>query len=283
MSQPGYYRYATIAADAIVFVCEDDLWTVPRGGGVARRLTASSGEVSTPRLSPDGSLVAFVGRDEGNPEVYVMPSGGGVPRRLTFLGSDACSISGWSPDGEHVLFASDAAWPFAKETRGYRISKDGGAPESLELGHLRTMSQHPDGRFVLGRNSDDPARWKRYKGGTAGDLWVDRDGNGTFSRLITLNGNPCWPMWIGERIAFLSDHEGIGNIYSVLPDGSDLRRHSNEADYFARFPSTDGTSIVYTAGAEICLLDPANDSVTRVAIDAVSPAAQTARRFVDVG
>jgi tricorn protease len=283
MSQPGYYRYATIAADAIVFVCEDDLWTVPRGGGVARRLTASSGEVSTPRLSPDGSLVAFVGRDEGNPEVYVMPSAGGVPRRLTFLGSDACSVSGWSPDGESILFASDAAWPFAKETRGYRISKDGGAPEALELGHLRTMSQHSDGRFVLGRNNDDPARWKRYKGGTAGDLWVDREGNGTFSRLITLNGNPCWPMWIGDRIAFLSDHEGIGNIYSVLPDGSDLRRHSNETDYFARFPSTDGTSIVYTAGAEICLLDPANDSVTRVAVDAVSPAAQTARRFVDVG
>jgi tricorn protease len=283
MSQPGYYRYATIAGETIVFVCEDDLWTVPRSGGQAHRLTASSGEVSTPRLSPDGSLVAFVSRDEGNPEVYVMPAGGGMPKRLTFLGSDACTVSGWSPDGNSILFASDAAWPFARETRGFRISKEGGTPESLQLGHLQTMSQHADGRFVLGRNSNDPARWKRYKGGTAGDLWVDRSGDGTFTRLIQVNGNPCWPMWIGERIAFLSDHEGIGNIYSVLPDGSDLRRHTNETEYFARFPSTDGTSLVYTAGAELCLLDLATDSVTRVAVDAPSPAPQTVRRFVEVG
>ena len=110
-----------------------------------------------------------------------------------------------------------------------------------------------------------------------------REGNGTFERLISLNGNPCWPMWIGERIAFLSDHEGIGNIYSVLPDGSDLRRHSNESEYFARFPSTDGTTIAYTAGAQICLLDPATDTVTRVDVDCASPAPQTARRFIEVG
>jgi tricorn protease len=282
MDRSGYYRHATIAGDTLVFVCEDDLWAVSRRGGDARRLTASAGEVTTPRLSPDGSTVAFVAREEGHPEVYVMPSSGGAPKRLTFQGGEACSISGWTPDGSAILYTSDAGSPFLRETQAFRLPKDGGTPEPLELGHMKSLSQHPDGRLAIGRNNDDPARWKRYRGGTAGEIWVDADGSGTFARLTALTGNAVWPMWIGERVYLLSDHEGVGNIYSIAPDGSDLRRHTNMTEYFARFPSTDGKTIAFTAGAQLYVLDPATDTVELVAADAPSPAAQTARRFIEL-
>jgi tricorn protease len=282
MLRAGYYRHATIARDTIVFVCEDDLWSVSRGGGIARRLTASSGEVSTPRLSPDGATIAFTAREEGHPEVYTMPTEGGAPRRLTFHGGEVCTISGWTPDGNSILYTSDSGSAFIRETHAFRVGKDGSAPVSLDLGNMRSLSQHPDGRLAIGRNNDDPARWKRYRGGTAGDLWVDKDGSGTFARLISLKGNLVWPMWVGDRVFFLSDHEGVGNIYSVLPDGSDLRRHTHETEYFVRFPSTDGASIVFTAGARLYLLDPASGDVRALDVDTPSPAAQTARRYVDV-
>jgi tricorn protease len=147
---------------------------------------------------------------------------------------------------------------------------------------MRSLSVAADGRFVIGRNNDDPARWKRYRGGTAGDLWVDKDNTGIFNRLISLPGNLVWPMWVGERIAFLSDHEGIGNIYSVLPDGSDLRRHTHETEYFVRFPSSDGKRIAYTAGAQLFLLDVAADTVARIEAETLSSAPQTVRRFVEL-
>jgi tricorn protease len=281
MDQLGYYRYATVARDLIVFVCEDDLWSVPRDGGVARRLTASEGEVSTPRLSPDGAMIAFVGRDEGQPEVYTMSAAGGDPRRLTFLGSDACIVSGWTPDGSGIVFCADANAPFVRETHGYRVAAAGGVPEALRLGHARSLSLSRGGRFAIGRNNDDPARWKRYKGGTAGDLWVEGEA-GRFARLISLPGNLVWPMWLGERVFFLSDHEGVGNIYSVRADGSELRRHTHETEYFIRFPSTDGATIAYTTGARLALLDPRTDAVTYVSVEAPSSAVQTKRRFVEI-
>src|SRR5439155_15230430 len=98
MSTQGYYRYPTIRGETVVFVSEDDLWTVPASGGVARRLTSGLGMASHPSLSPDGKWLAFSGRDEGHAEVYVMPAEGGEPKRLTFLGS-MTNVVGWTSDG----------------------------------------------------------------------------------------------------------------------------------------------------------------------------------------
>ena len=88
MTQHGYLRQPSIQGDAIVFVCDDDLWRVDAAGGTARRLTAGLGEPATPVLSPDGKWIAYVGRDEQHPEVYLMPAEGGPARRMTWLGPD---------------------------------------------------------------------------------------------------------------------------------------------------------------------------------------------------
>ena len=277
----GYYRFPTVRGERIAFVSEDDLWIAPLAGGVARRLTTSSSESSLPRFSPDASKLAFVGRDEGHPEVYVMPSEGGAARRLTYLGGSVCFVCGWSPDGKEILFTSDYASPFERETKAFAVSVEGGAPRAMELGHAASFAPAANGAMLIGRNAIDPARWKRYRGGTAGDLWVDPDGGGTFRRLIALAGNLVWPMWLGERAFFLSDHEGVGNIYSCTPDGSDLRKHTDEPEYFARYPSTDGRRIVYTAGARLRVLDTADGSVKTLEITTPSTAPQTARRFIE--
>jgi tricorn protease len=282
VSPSGYVRTPTIANDTIVFACEDDLWIVESGGGIARRLTTTDGECTLPRLSPDGARLAFVGREEGNPELYVMPTAGGVPRRLTYLGSESLNGCGWSRDGRFISFTSDAGSAFVKETLPFRVDAFGGEPVALGVGHAMTFDVAANGATLLGRNAIDPARWKRYRGGTAGHLWVDARGNGEYRRICReLDGNLVWPMWLGERVLFLSDHEGIGNLYSVAPDGSDLRRLTDEREHYVRFPSTDGARVVYACGGELVLLDPRDGSVSRVPVEMPSNAWETARRFVD--
>src|SRR5215204_3622456 len=156
----GYRRQPTIHGNTVVFTCEDDLWSVPVGGGRAWRLTAGVAEASHPRLSPDGSRIAFVGREEGPPEVYVMPADGGESRRLTYQ-AEQCGVVGWSPDGAEILYSSGAERPFRRDTWLYAVSPEGGLPRRIELGPVTAIGYGPRGGVVLGRNTADPARWKR--------------------------------------------------------------------------------------------------------------------------
>ena len=278
MPAPAYLRHPSLQGDTVVFVCDDDLWQVGTAGGMARRLTAGLSEPSTPCLSPDGRWLAFVGRDEQHPEVYLMPAEGGDARRMTWQGPDVL-VRGWTPQG-HILFVTTHGQPFFRNYRAFTLDPAGGAPQMLAWGQVNHLAFGPDGACVIGRNTADPARWKRYRGGTAGHLWVDVDGTRQFRRMSGLQGNLSSPMWVGERIHFLSDAEGVGNLYSCLADGSDLRRHTHHEDFYARHAQTDGRRIVYQCGAELWLFDPATDRSARVDVHVASHRTQAARRFV---
>ena len=279
MAQAGYLRHPALREDTIVFICDDDLWRVGSSGGVARRLTAGLGEPSTPALSPDGKWIAFVGRDEQHPEVYLMSAEGGTARRMTWLGPDVM-VRGWTPEGR-ILFVSTYGQPFFRNYRAFTLQVDGGMPEMIPLGQVNHLAFGPGDAKVIGRNTADPARWKRYRGGTAGYLWIDATGSGQFRRMRELAGNITSPMWIGERIYYLSDAEGVGNLYSCRPDGSDSRRHTDHDEFYARSAQTDGRRVVYQCGADIWLFDPSTNATRQLPIDVPSHRTQAARKFVD--
>lgn len=274
-----YFRFPTIAGDTVVFVSEDDLWSVSASGGTARRLTDNLGLCARPVLSRDGKWLAWTGTEEGHGEVYVMPASGGTARRLTWLGCDVLTLR-FTADNRGIEFASNVGQPFLKPMRLYTVDRDGGPVQQIPVGPAEAIARGPRNACVIGRAMGDPARWKRYKGGTAGDLWIDRKGDGEFQRLIELKGNLASPMWVGDRIWFLSDHEGIGNLYSCLPDGTGLRRETKHDDFYARFPQTDGRKIVYQCGADLWILDPKTRRSKKLAIDCGSPRAQLQRKFV---
>lgn len=283
MTISGYYQHPTIYKDTVIFVCEDDLWLVAASGGVARRLTANLGPVSRPIISPDGDSVAFVGREDGEREIYVMPTLGGPAERLTYLGS-ASSTAGWTSDGQSIIFFSDYGQFDSRQTFLYTVGRDGGYPARLPYGPAKSIAFGNEQQVVIGRRVSDLAGWKRYRGGRAGDIWVDTKGKGTFKSLLPkLAGNMAGPMWLNERIYFVSDHEGVGNLYSCTPQGNDVQRHTHHEAFYVRHPQTDGTRIVYQAGADLYCFNPSKKgkaASTQIEIEFHSPRVQRNRKFI---
>jgi tricorn protease len=279
-ARAGYLRHPAISGETIVFCSEDDLWVVGADGGQARRLTAGSCEYAYPRVSADGASVAFTGADDGPCEVYAMPLAGGPIRRLTYQAA-RCVVAGWHPETGEILYASTAEQPGGFGHRLFAVEPTGGATRLLTEGPGYAAAFGPDGALVVNRSIADPARRKRYRGGAAGTLWIAPSG-GEFRPLIELEGNLAAPNWIGQRVFFISDHEGVGNVYSCDASGEDLRRHTGHADYYARGLSGDGERLVYHCGADLYVLDdPEHAETRRLEIDTAGSRAQQARRFVD--
>lgn len=278
MSQ-GYFRFPAVCQNKIAFISEDDLWEVGLEGGAARRLTAGRGSFSRPLYSPGGRWLAFASAEEGYQEVYIMPAGGGDLRRLTYLGSSSYPAA-WL--GEDVILFRSPAFEPHREPTICRVSIGGGLPVSLRLGPAVNIAVSDAGQVLLERNSStlDPAHWKRYRGGMVGRFWIAPSLDSVFRPLIELDGNLSRPLWVGERIYFVSDHEGVGALFSCTDEGADLRRETPHTDFYVRNPSTDGASIVYHAGGDLYVFDIAERRTRKLAIEYRGQRTQRQRRVI---
>ncbi|MGW3401238.1 S41 family peptidase [Streptomyces zhihengii] len=258
MTHPAYLRFPHLHGELIAFTAEDDVWVAPLDGGRAWRVSADNMPVDHPRFSPDGARVAWSSTRDGAPEVHVAPVGGGPSERLTHWGSVGTTVRGWTADGR-VLATSSQGRPSFRRTWAHAVPLDGGPAEVLPYGPVGDVADGPRTLLLSATMGREAAAWKRYRGGTAGKLWIrasDDAADGDFVRVHEdLDGNIEYPLWVGERIAFLSDHEGVGALYSSLPDGSGLRRHTPVDGFYARHAATDGTRVVWTSAGELWILD----------------------------
>jgi tricorn protease len=280
MTPAGYLRYPHVHGDLLAFVAGDDVWLAPASGGRAWPLTADGAPVSYPRFSPDGTRIAWTSYRDGGPEVYLAGTDGSNPARLTYWGDAEAAVSGWTPDGE-VLAVSAAGQPTYSPWA--HAIRPGEAPRRLPFGPVTDLTQAGTATALLtGRMNREPAAWKRYRGGTAGRIWVAAAEGQPFTRILAdLPGQFASPMLVGERLAFISDHEGTGNIYSCALDGTGLLRHTDHDGPYARNASTDGERIAYHAAGDIWLLDSLDAPVPRrLEVSLGSPAPGRAPRVV---
>ncbi|MFG2329436.1 S41 family peptidase [Streptomyces sp. NPDC048604] len=255
----AYLRFPHLHGDLLCFAAEDDLWVSPlapagQEPGRAWRLTVDRTRVGHPRFSPDGTHIAYASWRSLDPEIHLAPVDGGPARRLTHWGTTDTRVCGWGPDGDILAVASHGQ-PFSHFSWAYTVPTDGSPGRRLPWGpaaHIAVADLDDERRTLLltGRPAYEPASWKRYRGGATGRLWLHGE------RLLPqLDGQFDSPMFVAGRIAFLSDHEGVGNLYSCRPDGTDLLRHTDHDAFYARNASSDGQRVVYQCAGELWIVD----------------------------
>jgi len=250
MSQAGYYSAPEIYGNKLYFICDDDIWCqkLNETSSLATRITSEKGNITGLKVSPDGSKIIYTSTLEGGSDIYLCSSEGGIPTRLTF--TQGMKIVSWN-DQDEVICSSSHEHFTARETLLYSLDLKTKKLTPLNLGPATYFEQSLTGEQVLGKNNGDPARWKRYRGGTAGTIWLKENGKNFKQILKNIPTNLTCPKIINDRIFFISDHEGIGNIYSVTLKGRGLKRHTHEEEFYVRSFSHYEGIIVFSSGAKL--------------------------------
>jgi len=254
-NQPLLLQKPTVNRTHIAFTYAGDLWSVSREGGDAVRLTAGPGVETDPHFSPDGAQIAFTGEYDGNVDVFVMPATGGIPKRLTYHPSPDI-VCGWTPDGKQILFRSTRN-SYSRFARLFTLPfTGGGLPEELPLPMAQEGSYSPDGtHLAYAPLSRAFLVWKHYRGGQASPIWIADLADSHIEKLPRQNSNDFSPMWIGNKIYFLSDRNGHITLFAYDTGTKKVTELFHNTGFDMKNASAGPGAIVYEQFGGIHLYD----------------------------
>jgi tricorn protease len=272
-AKPHIFQRPALNHDLIVFGYAGDLWSVPRAGGRATRLTTGVGIETAPVFSPDGSTIAFTGEYDGNTDVFTIPATGGIPFRVTYHPAADVAV-GWSPDGKQILFRSnrDSA---SRYTQLYTIPAQGGVAKVLPLPMAHQGQYSSDGSQIaysplspaFGFNYTSFVSWGNYHGGTASTIWIT-----TLPALDSVEipheiASDFSPVYVGSKIYFLSGRKGRTAIFQYDPASKAVTEAMPNSGSDIRTLAGDGNTLIYDQLGDIYLFDTASGKSHLVPIE----------------
>lgn len=276
MSQPA------ISAGHIAFIYAEDLWTADIDGSNPKRLTVDRGIESNPCFSPDGSLIAFSAQYDGNTDLFIIPVEGGVPVRLTWH-PNSDLVRGFTPDGKNVLFASQRSSFTNRYLQLFTVGTGGGFPEKMKIPNAYSASYSPDGKSMAYTPlSPVYQQWKNYRGGTESFIWICSLSDYSVVKIPQPEKgcNDADPMWIGEKIFFISDRNGEFNLFSYDIPGKEVKQLTFFEDFPILKASCGAEKIVFEQEGYLHTFDIKSNNAKRLTVGISADLLELRPRFV---
>lgn len=289
-------RFPQPFGERVVFVADGNVWSVPKAGGVATRLTSAAGQDMLPRVSPDGRWIAYTEASKAGTDVWVIPAAGGPARRLTYHPTVEAGAGGrhgpdnmvvtWTPDSRYVVFLSKRDQWNSWIQNMYQVPVAGGAPVAMPIDSAVGLATFgPDGHTIAyNRIFRNFRTWKRYNGGLAQQVFTYDFATKKLTQITDWSGTNTSPMWWGRRIYFLSDRDSHRreNIWVYDQDTRQTRQVTHFTDYDIDFPALGSDAIAFQQGGKLWVLDLPGEQLREVPVSVPDDNPRTRVRVAEV-
>jgi tricorn protease len=259
---PHILQQPAISHELIAFSYAGDIWTVPRSGGKATRITIGVGVESAPIFSPDGLTLAFTGDYDGNTDVFTVPASGGTPHRVTYHPAVDSAV-GWSADGRKILFRSNRS-AASRYTQIFEVAAQGGQATPLPLPMAYSGALSPDGAKIaynpmapaFAFNFTSYVSWGNYRGGQASTIKITTLAGLDTTEVPHEAAADLSPVWARGKLYFLSARGGPMSVYSYDSASKAVALVYRNSGPEIRSLSSDGQSLIFDRLGELYTLEP---------------------------
>ena len=259
------------------------MYTASVTGKNVKRLTDFPGEELLPKFSPDGEQIAFTAEFDGTKDVYVMSVHGGKAKRLTFHPA-AEYVVDWQADGKRIIFRSNGSSSSYRFNRLHVVPVQGGLPTVLELPEAESSGFNDAGdKVAYCRTSVDALLFKRYRGGMAPAIWT-YDFSKRQAELVIADGSiNHHPLWMGERIYFVSDRGKTReqNLWVYDVNGKAVRQITFFKEWGVRQPSKGGDEIIFENEGGLRIYNTSSGRLRSLHIEVPGASGRPAARTID--
>lgn len=284
---PLMFDSPTVSSTHVAFYYAGDIWVVARQGGDARRLTTNPAREVYPVFSPDGKEIAFT---RLNPaagplgwDIFVVQVANGEERRLTYHPDLDFPIS-WTPDGKNVLLLSFRLRTSLLGSRLFSIPAHGGSESEIPVPRGWSGSMSPAGDRIAYTplpNTNDVFGWRNYRGGGTSRIWIVKLSDAGTEVIPRNNSNDTDPMWIGDKIYFVSDRAGTENLFVYDTNRKNVTQLTQFERYGIKRASANGDTIVFTQGGGLHLFNTGTNQSSRISVRVSGDFPETNPRKVD--
>ncbi|GHE29504.1 S41 family peptidase [Sphingobacterium griseoflavum] len=279
-------RSPSISDKHISFVYAGDIWIADKDGANPRQLTVNPGVEQNPIFSPDGQQVAFTGNYDGNNDVYVVSIYGGAPKRVTFHPSSDV-LRGWLNNNE-VYFTTTREFTYSLGSRLYKSALSADVSTALPMPEAYQGSPSKDGRYWAYIKNGDPTErdrvaFKRYRGGGMPSIWIFDTQTKEIEAIPGGRSNDVKPVWLGDKVFFLSDRDKIVNVYSYDTKTKKVDKLTHYKDYDVRTLTGNGNELTFEYDGRLHILNTTTKRVNSLAIQVHADAMYKRPHYIDMG
>ncbi|MBN2000574.1 PD40 domain-containing protein [candidate division KSB1 bacterium] len=259
-------RQPTVSARHVAFIYGGDLWIADLTGGDARRLTSTPAVESHPHFSPDGRWIAFTSNRSGVEAVYIVSTDGGTPIRLSWYPAPS-TVCGWTPDGKRILYASQRETAPVSYNRLWTVDALGGPSDLVPAPFATRGSFSTDGKqIVIDRVRRWDTEWRGYRGGQNTPLVILDLENLSEKLLPNERTIDTHPVWLNDKIYFLSDRDWTTNIWCYSPESGTLKQMTNFKTTDVRWLTAGPELLAFEREGYLHVLDPLKNELRRLEI-----------------